>query len=152
MMTRNEAEARAKRIWGERVVRVSQFRPDGIYWDIELRDDKHQHVLDANGHTACHADCEKLEARGTDDIARDAFQQRAQAATQALAEVNREIIEQIDALSLGVASIVADVAAIRETFAAMRRDMDAMRYEIGELRRLVAPVSPPDREDDDIRF
>lgn len=63
MMTRNEAEDRAERIWPGRVAAVRRARPSGERWDVDLAGDGRGHILDGNGHTDCHKECAAAEDR-----------------------------------------------------------------------------------------
>jgi hypothetical protein len=70
-MTLSEAKERVSAIWVGRNVSYIQLRPDGgvdvnldathgRYGDMRERGYAY-HRLDANGHVACHSDCQSLE-------------------------------------------------------------------------------------------
>lgn len=62
MMTHNEAVERALAIWGDKAHSVAEILDGSESWRVWLSD-LSGHTLDANGHTACHPECAKLEAK-----------------------------------------------------------------------------------------
>lgn len=79
MMTRNEVEHRARRIWGNKKLSflpcgdgyfVDELVPNPAYRGRDARVEGASipqsmvrvHILDANGHTKCHDECAKKEA------------------------------------------------------------------------------------------
>lgn len=67
MMTRLEAEHRARAIWGDRA-RVlptpTQYKQNRQSWWVDLPDQASVHFLDENGHVACgHDTCKLAEQR-----------------------------------------------------------------------------------------
>ena len=79
MMTRNEVEARAKAIWGDKVFNIQKANLDCWFVDETIPNPSYRgrdarvegaaipqnmirvHVLDGNGHAACHPVCAKWE-------------------------------------------------------------------------------------------
>jgi hypothetical protein len=63
-LTRNEAEDRARAIWGDNVATVTG--PSSVYpggcWYVDTKDGT-AHWIDGNGHACCHDECRAAEAR-----------------------------------------------------------------------------------------
>lgn len=62
-MTRNEAEERAKKIWGDKLIKsVLIAGRSASEWSIEVDSGVFRwHLLDKDGHTNCHSACAQLE-------------------------------------------------------------------------------------------
>lgn len=63
MMTRNEADERARRIWGDQVSHVvprAKWLPGE--WVVHLYGGR-EHYLDGNGHATCHQECADAEVQ-----------------------------------------------------------------------------------------
>lgn len=61
MMTRHEAEERAKKIWGEATYVEESGSKSWPTWTVYLAQGMGLHRLDSNGHTDCHSECAQLE-------------------------------------------------------------------------------------------
>lgn len=60
MLTQNEAHDRATKIWGAFHALINHEH----WWEIQqgVGPQKVSHVLDRNGHTMCHEECQRLES------------------------------------------------------------------------------------------
>ena len=99
-LTKNEAEARARAIWGEEEVSRVEPAPSHDHWMVELAREDRQHFLDGNGHTTCHLDCSTREQAWSDAEIKRLDEELEISSEQCEARVQQHATERDEALVL----------------------------------------------------